>query len=70
MKLHHTEIEFNCGIDLHARRIYTCVMDRDGKILTHRNVRDNDFVFFFFLKLVEPYRHDLTVAYRYTGTRR
>ncbi len=52
--------EFNCGIDLHARQMYVCVMDKDGKVQVHRNVRDNDFD--YFLKLVEPYRHDLTVV--------
>ena len=60
MKLHQTQTEFNCGIDLHARSMYACVMDRDGEILVHRNIRNNDFS--YFLNLVEPYRHDLTVA--------
>ena len=60
MKLHQTQTEFNCGIDLHARSMYVCVMDREGKILVHRNIRNNDFA--YFLELVEPYRHDLTVA--------
>jgi transposase len=35
-------------------------MDRQGKKLVHTNVKNNDFE--FFLKLVEPYRHDLTVC--------
>jgi hypothetical protein len=35
--------EFNCGIDLHARQMYVCLMDRQGKILVHTNVRNNDF---------------------------
>jgi transposase len=60
MKLHQTQTEFNCGIDLHARNMYICVMDRQGKVLVHRNIRHNDFG--FFLDLVEPYLHDLTVA--------
>jgi transposase len=60
VKLHQTQTEFNCGIDLHARSMYICVMDREGNKLVHRNVRDNDFD--HFLKLVEPYRDDLTVA--------
>lgn len=60
MKLHQTQTEFNCGIDLHARSMYICVMDKEGNVLVHRNVRHNDFE--YFLKLVEPYRHDLTVA--------
>ena len=60
MKYYTSTTQFNCGIDLHARQMYVCVMDRDGKKLVHTNVRNNDFE--FFLKLVAPYRHDLTVC--------
>lgn len=60
MKYYTSTTQFNCGIDLHARQMYVCVMDRDGKKLVHTNIRNNDFD--FFLKLVEPYRHDLTVC--------
>ena len=60
MKYHTSTTQFNCGIDLHARQMYVCLMDRDGKKLVHTNVRNNDFE--FFLKLVAPYRHDLTVC--------
>jgi hypothetical protein len=35
-------------------------MDRQGKKLVHCNIKDNDFD--YFLKLVKPYRHDLTVC--------
>ena len=60
MKYYTSTTEFNCGIDLHARQMYVCVMDRQGKKLVHTNVLNNDFK--FFLKLVEPYKHDLTVC--------
>jgi transposase len=60
MKYYTSTTEYNCGIDLHARQMYVCLMDRQGKKLVHTNVRDNDFQ--FFLKLVQPYRHDLTVC--------
>jgi predicted NBD/HSP70 family sugar kinase len=30
--------EYVCGIDLHARKMRICVMDRDGKILLKRNL--------------------------------
>jgi transposase len=60
MKYYTSTTEFNCGIDLHARQMYVCVMDRQGKKLVHTNVKDNDFN--FFLKLIEPYKHDLTVC--------
>jgi transposase len=60
MKYYTSTTEFNCGIDLHARQMYVCVMDRQGKKLVHTNVKDNDFE--FFLKLVAPYKHSLTVC--------
>ena len=60
MKYYTSTTEFNCGIDLHARQMYVCVMDRTGKKLVHTNIKNNDFN--YFLKLVAPYRHDLTVC--------
>jgi hypothetical protein len=45
MKYYTSTTEFNCGIDLHARQMYVCLMDRQGKKLIHtkrtRRVRDS-----------------------------
>ena len=60
MKYYTSTTQFNCGIDLHARQMYVCLTDRDGKKLVHTNIKNNDFA--YFLKLVAPYRHDLTVC--------
>lgn len=60
MKYYTSTTQFNCGIDLHARQMYVCLMDRQGKKLVHTNIKNNDFE--YFLKLVGPYRHDLTVC--------
>ena len=60
MKYYISATDYNCGIDLHSKNMYVCLMDRAGAILVHENIRDNDFG--YFLKLVEPYRHDLTVT--------
>jgi transposase len=60
MKYYSFTTQFNCGIDLHAHQMYVCLMDREGKKLVHTNIRNNDFA--YFLKLVAPYRHDLTVC--------
>ena len=60
MKYYTSTTRFNCGIDLHARQMYVCLMDREGKKLLHTNIKNNDFE--HFLKLVAPYRHDLTVC--------
>jgi transposase len=60
MKYYTSTTEYNCGIDLHARQMYVCVMDRQGKKLVHCNIKDNDFD--YFLKLIKPYRHDITIC--------
>lgn len=60
MNYYTSTTEFNCGIDLHARQMFACVTDRQGKVLVHRNIIGNDFA--YFLKRVEPYRHDMTVV--------
>jgi len=60
MRLYQTTTKFNCGIDLHSKCMYACVVDQAGKVLVHRNIRGNDFG--YFLTLVEPYRHELTVC--------
>ncbi len=60
MKYYTSTTEFNCGIDLHARQMYVCLMDRDGHKLVHTNIKNNDFD--YFLQRVAPYRHDLTVC--------
>jgi len=48
-----------CGIDLHAKTMHLCILDRDGAILFHENrkSRPEDF-----LSAVAPYRDDLVVA--------
>ena len=60
MKYYTSTTEFNCGIDLHAREMYVCVMDRQGNKLVHTNIVGNDFD--YFLKKIAPYRHSLTVV--------
>jgi transposase len=39
-------------------------MDRQGNKLLHQNIKGNDFD--YFLRRIEPYRHDLRVVYECT----
>ncbi len=38
MQLYSRTHDASCGIDLHARTMYICVLDREGKTLLHRNL--------------------------------
>ena len=49
----------SCGIDLHARSMYVCVLNQDGDIVMHRNMKASPDTF---LRTVAPYRDALVVA--------
>jgi hypothetical protein len=50
---------FYCGIDLHARSMYVCIVNQDGEVLLHRNMKAAPDPF---LKAIAPYREGLVVA--------
>jgi Transposase len=45
-----------CGIDLHARARYVCILDQQGTKLGHQNLPTTPAAF---LRLIAPYREDL-----------
>ena len=60
MDYYTTLTKYNCGIDLHSKQMYACVVDKEGKILVHKNIKGNDFG--YFLNITKPYRSDMTVV--------
>src|ERR671930_749851 len=59
MRFYTKPHQFYCGIDLHARSMYVCVLSHDGEIVLHRNMTAAPEPF---LKAVAPYREGLVVA--------
>jgi len=59
MRFYTKQHQFYCGIDLHARTMYLCILNQDGEILVHRNMPAGPEPF---LKAVAPYRTDLVVC--------
>ena len=47
----HQEHKFYCGIDIHARTMYLCILDQEGKILLHRDIKTEPVIF---LKTIDP----------------
>jgi hypothetical protein len=39
MRFYNQTHEHYCGIDLHVKTMYVCILDAAGKVLVHRNVR-------------------------------
>jgi transposase len=48
-----------CGIDLHARAMYVCILDQHGTKLVHKNLPTTPEAF---LRIIAPYREDLVVG--------
>ena len=59
MRFYTNMHKFYCGIDLHARSMYLCILDQEGNTLVHRNMPTNGDRF---LKALAPYREDVVVA--------
>ena len=59
MRFYTGQHRYTCGIDLHARTMYVCILDSQGQVLVHQNLRATPEAF---LEAVAPYRDDLVVA--------
>jgi transposase len=59
MRFYTTPHQFYCGIDLHARTMYLCILNQEGEVLLHRNMKAAPEPF---LKAIAPYREDMVVC--------
>ena len=59
MRFYTGQHQFYCGIDLHARSLYVCILDAAGAVVLHKNLLATPDTF---LRAVAPYRADLVVA--------
>jgi transposase len=59
MRFYTQQHQHYCGIDLHARQMYLCILDAEGKVRLSRNLECTAQAF---LTAVKPFRDDLVVA--------
>jgi Transposase len=59
MRFYTHQPPFYCGIDVHARSMYVCIVSHDGEIVLHRHMQAAPEAF---LKAVAPSREGLIVA--------
>jgi len=59
MRFSTKQHQFSCGIDVHARTMYVCILDHHGEILLHRTMPARPETL---LKAMAPYRDDMVVA--------
>jgi len=59
MRFYTQQHEYYCGIDLHARSMYVCILDQTGAIRVHRNMKAGPEPF---LDVIAPYRAGVAIA--------
>jgi hypothetical protein len=59
MRFYTQQHDFYCGIDLHARSMYLCILNAAGEIVLHRNMAAAPEPF---LAAIAPYRENLVVG--------
>jgi transposase len=59
MRFYDQQHAFYCGVDLHTKRMYLCILDHEGNKRLHRNVRAKPRDF---LNAIRDFRGDLVVG--------
>ncbi len=59
MRFYNEQRPFYCGVDLHARTMYLCILDRDGNVVLHKNIKTRPAAL---LRAVEPFREGLVIG--------
>ncbi|HYA13717.1 MAG TPA: transposase, partial [Syntrophales bacterium] len=59
MKFYNQQHQYYCGIDLHARKMYVCILDQKGKTMVHENIKTDPEAF---IQLLSPYLEDIVVG--------
>ncbi len=59
MHFYSRQHRFYCGIDLHARSMYVCIIDSSGAVVFHRNLPTDRQQL---VEAIGPYKEDIVVA--------
>jgi transposase len=59
MRFYTIQHTFYCGIDLHVDWMYVCVIDAEGEVRVHKNIRTDPKAF---LQALQPFREDVVVC--------
>jgi hypothetical protein len=59
MRFYTKQHKYYCGIDLHARSMYICILDQEGETTLHRHSKATPEAL---LRAIAPYREDVVVA--------
>jgi hypothetical protein len=60
MDIYQCKHEYVCGIDLHSKMLYACIVDRALNVLVHEPIANKDTR--KFLKILKPYKGKIVIA--------
>ncbi len=59
MQFYTKKHQYYCGIELHTKIIYICLLDSDGKVLEHKQTKANPDAL---MTVIKPYMDDLVIT--------
>lgn len=59
MRFYNQQHQYYCGIDLHTKSMYVCILNQAGKILVHKNITSSPLAL---LQVIEPFRPDIAIS--------
>jgi hypothetical protein len=59
MKFYTKQHKYYCGIDLHTKKMYICILDAEGHIRLHQNIKADPKAL---LGILTPFREDIVIA--------
>ncbi len=59
MRFYNQQHKYYCGIDLHARKMYVCIIDNKGKKMVHENIKTKPDLLF---ELIFPFLDDIAIG--------
>ena len=59
MRFYTNQHQYYCGIDLHTKNMYVCILNQAGKVLVHKNIHTDPESL---QKILEPYLTDIVIS--------
>ena len=59
MRFYTGQHQYYCGIDLHTKNMYICILDQAGKILVHKNISTSPQTL---LRIIDPFLPDIAIT--------
>jgi hypothetical protein len=59
MRFYSKQHKYYCGVDIHAKTMYVCIIDQEARIIKQKNIKSNPAAF---MKAIDKYREDIVVS--------